>query len=693
MNKRDFLLEVGLEELPARFVTDSMNQLKDKVEAWLKEERLDYDAISAYATPRRLAVMIEGLAESQPDIEEEAKGPAKKIAYDNEGNWSKAAIGFARGQGVNPDDLFFKELKGIEYIYANKFVQGKQTVELLPALKEIITSLHFPKNMRWGSNDLRFARPIRWLVALYGKELIPFSITSIETGSKSFGHRFLGKEIEISEPAEYKFALLGEYVIVDPVERKRAIRNQIEAMTEGNDWIIPIDEELLEEVTHLVEYPTALSGGFDESFLKLPKEVLITSMKEHQRYFPVENKEGQLLPFFITVRNGDHQHLDNVSKGNEKVLRARLSDAAFFYAEDQKLNINDALNRLEQIVYHEELGSIGDKVRRVGIVVQRLSELLQVDESTKKVATRIAEIAKFDLVTQMVGEFPELQGRMGEVYAELAGESKEVATGINEHYQPRFSGDDSPTTLASTIVSLAEKLDTIVTCFAIGLIPTGSQDPYALRRQAAGVVQMINDHQLDVELEQLLTASLEVIENRKLLKRESEEVRKDLIDFFKLRVRALIQDQGIQYDVIDAVFMDQIGHVPTIMKKAKLISEVREEEAFKKVVEALSRVTNISKKSKSDGEIQTEYFEKDEEKVLFEHYLKLRVHVEEALQQGDVKSAYQALASSEPVINQYFDHIMVMTEDLKVRDNRLYQMRELAAVIQSFAQFQAIVFA
>jgi glycyl-tRNA synthetase beta chain len=693
MSKRDFLLEIGLEELPARFVTSSIEQLKEKVESWLKEERLVFDSIRTFATPRRLAIFLEGLGESQPDISEEAKGPAKKIAYDDEGNWSKAAQGFARGQGVTTDELFFKEVKGVEYIFANKYIAGKKTVELLPALRELIVSLHFPKNMRWGSNDLRFARPIRWLVAMYGEEVIPFSITGIETGATTYGHRFLGKPIKLSDPSEYGVALLGEYVIADQLERKRAVRNQIESMTEGNGWIIPIDEELLEEVTHLVEYPTALSGGFDEDFLKLPKEVLITSMKEHQRYFPVENEKGDLLPYFITVRNGDHQHLENVAKGNEKVLRARLSDAAFFYNEDQKLNIDDALQRLEQIVYHEELGSVGDKVRRVKKLVTDLNVLLNVDSAKAQTANRIAEISKFDLVTQMVNEFPELQGRMGEVYAELAGESKEVAKGINEHYKPRSAGDSSPSSLEATVVSIAEKLDTIVTCFAIGLIPTGSQDPYALRRQAAGIVQMLHDHNLEVTLEQLIKVSLDVAEGRKLLKRDYEEIQTELVEFFKLRVRALLQENEIQYDIIDAVLNDEIGHIPTVMKKAKVITGKRQDLAFKKVVEALSRVTNIAKKAEDSIEIDPTLFEKEEEKMLFRHYQELKVNVEKALEKGDAKLAYNELASSEPVINQYFDHIMVMAEDQNIRQNRLQQMSELSKVIRSYAQFQSIVFA
>ncbi|MBP3951287.1 glycine--tRNA ligase subunit beta [Bacillus suaedae] len=690
---KDFLLEIGLEELPARFVTPSMQQLEAKVKEWLKAERLEYKEIAAYATPRRLALVIEQLSETQPDIEEEAKGPAKKIAYDQDGNWSKAAQGFARGQGVSTEDLFFKEVNGTEYIFANKFVAGKKTIELLPAIQEIITSLHFPKNMRWGSYNLKFARPIQWLIALFGKEIIPFSITDIETSNTTYGHRFLGKKITINEPSEYVRSLLGEYVIVNPHERKEAIRNQIQAMTDGNDWVIPINEDLLEEVHHLVEYPTALSGSFDKEFLSLPKEVLITSMREHQRYFPVESKNGELLPHFVTVRNGDHQHLENVSKGNEKVLRARLSDAAFFYAEDQKLDISSALSQLEQIVYHEDLGSIGDKVRRVSKVVSLLTDELKVDASTKVTAERVAAIGKFDLVTQMVYEFPELQGRMGEVYAELAGEKIEVANAINEHYQPRFAGDSSPSTLAGTIVSIAEKLDTIVACFAIGLIPTGSQDPYALRRQAAGIVQMLNDYELDISFEEIIQFTLNVVEEKQLLKRTRKELEKDLVEFFKLRLKASLQEKNVSYDVIDAVLQEKVGHIPTLVKKAKIITEERSNSSFKSMVEALSRVTNIAKKAENTIAIDEKLFEKEEERQLYLDYKNLEMVVSQALSQGDIEKAFSALNDIVPSINNYFDHIMVMSEDQRQRDNRLSQMEELASVICSFANFQEIVFA
>lgn len=336
MSKRDLLLEIGLEELPARFVTASMKQLSDKVQQWLTEKAIEFGTVEAFSTPRRLAVLVKDVEESQKDIEEEAKGPAKKIALDSEGNWSKAALGFVRGQGMTSEDIYFKELKGVEYVHVNKFIKGQQTVQLLSELAEIISGMTFPKNMRWANQELRFVRPIKWLIALFGNEIVPFSIADVETGRETKGHRFLGNSAIIEQPQRYEDTLKEQFVMADPDKRRQVILDQIKELEQEKGWIIPVDEDLLEEVNNLVEYPTVLFGHFEEEFLELPAEVLITSMKEHQRYFPVKDQEGNLLAYFVTVRNGDDRHLDKVSKGNEKVLRARLSDAAFFYKEDQK---------------------------------------------------------------------------------------------------------------------------------------------------------------------------------------------------------------------------------------------------------------------------------------------------------------------------------------------------------------------
>lgn len=484
---KDLLFEIGLEEVPARFLRAAMDQLQDKLVKWLEASRIAHGEVTAYATPRRLAVMVQQVAVKQEDVSEEVKGPSRKIALDENGGWSKAALGFARSQGVDPETFTFKELGGVEYIYVTKNSVGVETKSILSeGLLGILTSMTFPKNMRWGAHEFKFVRPIKWLVALLGDEIVDLEITGVKAGNITRGHRFLGGEAVVGEASAYREVLRAQHVIVDVNERQEMIVSQIQALAQEQDWNIAIKDDLLEEVLFLVETPTVLYGTFDASFLNIPQDVLITSMREHQRYFPVLDKQGQLLPYFVTVRSGDSRSLDVIARGNEKVLRARLSDAKFFYEEDQKLQIKDALSKLESIVFHEELGTIGDKVRRIRRISDQLSAKLAVSADAADSVSRAADICKFDLVTQMVYEFPELQGVMGEDYARKAGEKEEVAKAVFEHYQPRFSGDAVPSTQAGSIVSIADKIDTIVGCFSIGIIPTGSQDPYALRRQAAG---------------------------------------------------------------------------------------------------------------------------------------------------------------------------------------------------------------
>lgn len=692
MSKQDLLIEIGLEEMPARFVTNSMVQFGEKIENWLKEQRISFEKIEVFSTPRRLAVLVHEVAETQEDISEEARGPAKKIALDDEGNWSKAAQGFARGQGVAVDDIFFKEVKGTEYVFVNKFLKGQSTFELLPQLKEIIVGLNFPKNMRWGNYSMRYIRPIQWMCTLYGEQIIPITITDIESSNKSYGHRFLGEKVTITSPKSYKETLHAQSVIVDPSERKTLIRNQISNIEKENNWVIPIDEELLEEVNNLVELPTALSGSFDEKFLKIPDEVLVTSMKEHQRYFPVKQKEDeQLLPYFVTVRNGNDQHLENVAKGNEKVLRARLADAEFFYLEDQKIEIDKALNKLDSIIYREELGSIGDKVRRVKMLANQISSLLQMEQQTKSKIDRAASICKFDLVTNMVGEFTELQGVMGEKYAVLFGEDKDVAKAINEHYKPRSADDSLPSTEISAVVSMADKLDTIVGSFGIGVIPTGSQDPYGLRRQASGIVQILGDQNWNIKIETLVEMTLESFKNLQLLTKDPKEVSNDLVQFFNMRIKNLLQENQVRYDVIDAVIDSTEGTVSEFIKKADLLMQKVEEPDLKEVVEALSRVTNISAKA-SSNQFDPSKFESAQEKELNKAYNEVKESFNKELAAGNIDKAYQLLVSLNPVINDYFDNTMVMADDETVRNNRLGQMKALSEVILSFANFNRIVF-
>lgn len=688
MNKKDLLLEIGLEELPARFVTDSIEQLSNKVEAWLNEKNISFTAIQKFSTPRRLAVLVTDVNEMQEDTEEEAKGPAKKIAIDAEGNWSKAAIGFARGQGVAVEDIYFKEIKGVEYVHVQKFTKGQQVKDLLVELKDIITSLNFPKNMRWADQDLRFVRPIKWMIAMFGQEVIPFEITHVSTSNTTIGHRFLGEQITIDSPTSYAEKLEGQFVIADATRRKEMILAQLKQLEQENGWVIPVDEELLEEVNNLVEYPTALFGKFEDEYLELPDRVLITSMKEHQRYFPVKNSAGELLPFFVTVRNGDNKNIETVARGNEKVLRARLADAAFFYREDQTKDIASCLKKLETIVYQEEIGTLAEKVSRVRTLSNSLSDVLAVDSETKQDADRTAEIAKFDLVTGMVYEFPELQGYMGERYARIKGERETVAVAINEHYMPRHAEDNVPPSEVGAIVSIAEKMDTIASCFAIGNIPTGSQDPYALRRQASGVVQILVEKEWNIELEALVDMSLQLVESAGIVKTSVEEVREAMMTFFNARVKHLLNEKAVRYDLIDAVLAGKIGVVSALIERALVLETEKNADSFKESMEALSRVMNIAVKLDGEPTIKPELFENDEERKLYEVFNTVKEQYNAA---KSAKEQFALLVSLKGEIESYFDHTMVMAEDEAIRINRLSLMKEISSLISSFAYMNKVL--
>lgn len=679
MNKQDVLLEIGLEEMPARFMPESTKQLGDKVKAWFVAQNISFEDVALFNSPRRLAVLVKGVAEKQEDIKEEAKGPAKKIAQDAEGNWTKAAEGFARGQGASTDDLYFKDIKGVDYVHVQKFQEGKQVKDLLPALGDIAASLSFPKNMRWGSEDLRYIRPIKWIVCLFGQEIIPVEIAGVKSGRETRGHRFLGTTASIDTPASYEQTLRDQFVIVDSDKRKKLITEQLHALSSEKGWVIPVDPELLEEVNDLVEYPTVLFGSFEEEFLALPEEVLVTTMKEHQRYFPVKNEQGELLPHFITVRNGNSEALENVARGNEKVLRARLSDAAFFYKEDEKLVIEDNIQKLDKVVFHEKLGTIGDKLKRVTDIAVRLASHVGADEETSKRAARAASISKFDLVTQMVYEFPELQGIMGEKYARALGEHEEVAKSINEHYMPRFAGDDAPSTLIGAIVAVADKLDSICSFFSIDVIPTGSQDPYGLRRQASGIVQILLDRQWNLSFKELLA-----------LAQVDEKHEAALIEFLTHRLKYVLQAEHIRHDVVEAVLDVENIEPYAVVKKAAVLEESVKQESFKETAEALGRVISISKKGE-DAQIQPELFENEYEQKLFEAYQQAEKAVNEYMAKGQYQSALEALDTLKAPIVHYFDHTMVHADDEKLKQNRLAQMVKLAKVIQSFANMNNLI--
>lgn len=682
---RDLLLEIGLEEMPAQYVLRSEKQLAERVDAFLKEARVDFGSIEVYSTPRRLAVIVRDVAETQQDLTETLRGPAKKIAQDAEGNWSKAAQGFARGRGLTVEDLYFAEEKGVEYVFAERHEKGQETLSLLNGLEDVVRSLTFPKNMKWGTSNLRYMRPIRWLIALYGQDIIDFTIEGVKTNNVTRGHRFLSKgDVVISSPAEYVQTLESAFVMANYEMRKAEIERQIQELATKQGWTIPLDADLLEEVTNLVEWPTALFGKFDEAYLDLPEEVLITTMKEHQRYFPVY-LDGTLKNYFVTVRNGNAEHLENVARGNEKVIRARLADAVFFYEEDKKMKIDDQLGRLDRIVFHEKLGTIGAKARRVTKIAKELAPLFEAD--LEKVS-RAGAIHKFDLVSQMVYEFTELQGIMGEKYALQQGEDKEVAAAIREHYMPRFAGDASPETATGAVLALADKLDSIAAFFGIGMIPSGSQDPFALRRQAQGVVQILGDWKIDISIDTLLSKVVELQLEAGLYEADKEQVKAQLDDFFKLRLKYRLQEQQVRYDVIDAVLTTSLT-VVRLDARAEAIQEFVSTDA-KALIEQLSRVVNISKKGEA-GDVDPSLFENDYEIALHDAIEQIAPATADAVEMGDYKKALNLLQQLESPIMKYFEHTMVMSDDEAVRQNRLHEMNRLATTIKRVADFNALV--
>lgn len=686
----DLLIEIGLEELPARFVDSAAKQLKENAENWLKEKRISFRTATSFSTPRRLAVVVSGVAEKQATLEEEAKGPTEKIAKDADGNWTKAAIGFMKGQDKTTEDIYVKEVKGTSYIFAKKRIEGKQTIDILPEIKTIIPSIQFAKNMRWGKNELRYARPIRWLVALYGETVIPFEIAQVKTGNTTYGHRFLGNKIVIPNPVEYERLLKENYVIANQEEREQKIVEDIQKLEKEKGIHIPIDKDLLEEVKNLVEYPTVFMGAFESAFLKLPPQVLITSMKEHQRYFSVKADSGKLLPNFVGVRNGDNHDLETVIKGNEKVLAARLADAQFFYEEDQKHAIDFYMDKLKTVVFQEKLGTVHDKVERVVQLTTKIAELANLATLDTHHATRAAEICKFDLATNMVNEFTELQGIMGKTYALKFGENEHVAQAIEEHYLPRYKDDALPESNMSAIVSIADKLDTIVGCISAGLVPTGSQDPYALRRQATGILRILRDKNWTIPLETLLDSAKSIYEKLGIAPVYGKEIRSELHNFFQMRAIYLLKESGIEQDVIQAVLHNEIGIVPLQIEKANALSEKRKDAAFKHAEEALVRVMNLVGKADKNGKIDPHLLETDTEKDLYKKYQEVAAAYKKANDNLDAKLELQLLGSMADEIHAFFEHNMIMAEDTQVRNNRLALIHDIAGLVSDFADLSKI---
>lgn len=682
----DLILEIGTEEIPARFMPGILSQLESISKEKLSDMRINFTEIQTVGTPRRFALIVRGIADRQTDKESVNKGPSVNIAYDANGLPTKAAQGFARGQGIDVKQLEIKD----GYVYAMIKETGRPIDELLPEIMpSIITSLNFPKNMRWGNLDMRFVRPIRWIVALHGNNVVDFTIAGVKSGNISRGHRFLSKgEVVIKSAGEYFSKLAENHVMVDQALRRKVIREQVEKIAISQGGIATIDEDLLEEVVYLVEYPTALCGRFEEEYLALPPEAVITPMREHQRYFPVVSKEGKLLPVFITVRNGGSDYIDVVRHGNERVLRARLADARFFFEEDKKIALADRIERLKTIVFQEGLGTLYDKTQRIEQLAVFIAGQIGSEESGLSDVSRASKLSKADLVTAMVNEFTELQGVMGREYALLSGESPKVAEAIYEHYLPRFAGDSLPKGNAGRAISIADKLDNIVATFSRGLTPTGSQDPYALRRQALGIVNIMIAAEYELSLSELILKAMDLLcidrntGNGKLLN--------EIQEFFRLRIKNVLADEGIRYDIIDSVMAIGTDNIYDTILRARAVDKTCGTDAMRKTVQAFTRAGNLAKNAVLTS-INSELLSQEAEQQLYQAYLAAAQNAGQSLEKRDYIGVLMTLAELTTLIDNFFEEVMVMDKDEAIRNNRLALLKSITDIALKVADFSKLV--
>ena len=680
---KDLLFEIGAEEIPAGFMPNILGQLKQLAETKLNDAHLPFKSIATYGTPRRLALIVKGLADTSAEISERHKGPSASIAYDADGNATKAAIGFARGKGLDVADLVVED----GYIYAETKTAGVPAKDIVTdMLPQLITGLNFPKSMHWGNLDAKFVRPVRWLVALLDEEVIPVEFATVKSGNVTRGHRFLGAdEITIKNAASYVDTLKENFVMVDQDARRELISKQLHDIAASKNASIVWDDDLLEEINYLVEWPTALCGGFEESYLALPDAAIITPMKDHQRYFPLVDQNGKLLPMFLTVRNGSDHSIEVVQAGNERVLRARLDDAKFFFNEDRKKPLIDRQDGLTKIVFQEGLGNLADKTERLLKLGRVFGEECGLHEDAAVVLERATELAKTDLTTGMVTEFTELQGVMGKEYALLDGESPEVAEAIFEQYLPRFAGDVLPQTEAGKVLSIIDKVDNIVATFSRGLIPTGSQDPYALRRQTIGILNILLGSEWNISLRPIFKASMELLN---VPAEKQDELLGQVEEFFTLRLKNIFLDREVPHHVIDLLLSNNELSVADAEGLVNALLANRIDENVE-LVQAYTRMYNLVKDVEYTG-VNSDLLKEDAEKALFEAATKASEASSAAWEAGDYDAVVAVPATLVPAINKFFEDVMVMDKDEAIKANRLQLVRLAYSVMAIIGDISAL---
>ena len=680
---KDLLFEIGAEEIPAGFMPNILGQLKTLAETKLNDAHLPFESIATYGTPRRLALIVKGLADASAEISERHKGPSASISYDADGNATKAAIGFARGKGLDVADLIVED----GYIYAETKTAGVPAKDIVSEmLPQLITGLNFPKSMHWGNLDAKFVRPVRWLVALLDEEVIPVEFATVKSGNVTRGHRFLGAdEITIKNAASYVDTLKENFVMVDQDARRELISKQLHDIAASKNASIVWDDDLLEEINYLVEWPTALCGGFEESYLALPDAAIITPMKDHQRYFPLVDQNGKLLPMFLTVRNGSDHSIEVVQAGNERVLRARLDDAKFFFNEDRKKPLIDRQDGLTKIVFQEGLGNLADKTERLLKLGRVFGEECGLHEDAAVVLERATELAKTDLTTGMVTEFTELQGVMGKEYALLDGESEEVAEAIFEQYLPRFAGDVLPQTEAGKVLSIIDKVDNIVATFSRGLIPTGSQDPYALRRQTIGILNILLGSEWNISLRPIFKASMELLN---VPTEKQDELLGQVEEFFTLRLKNIFLDREVPHHVIDLLLSNNELSVADAEGLVNALLANRIDENVE-LVQAYTRMYNLVKDVEYTG-VNSDLLKEDAEKELFEAASKASEASSAAWEAGDYDAVVAVPATLVPAINKFFEDVMVMDKDEAIKANRLQLVRLAYSVMAIIGDISAL---
>jgi glycyl-tRNA synthetase beta chain len=694
---KTLLVEIVSEEIPAGYIAPALEAMATLMGQKLSQARIEHGAMHTFATPRRLALMVQDVTERQASISKEVLGPPRAVAFDAQGRHTKAAEGFATGQGVSLNRLTIKTTAKGDYVCVRKTERGQAARRLLQTIiPEVVTGIPFPKSMRWADLSLTFARPIHSILALLGDKIISFKLENIRSGRRTLGHRFMHPRfIVIGNASEYVSALRSAFVLVDVAERKKMIEEKISEAAANLGGKVLSDDDLLDTVTHLAEYVAVSSGTFDQDFLKIPREILITAMREHQKYFAVVSSDHQLLPCFIAVNNTPAEDMSLVSSGHERVLRARLEDARFFFETDSKTPLHEMVDRLNGVLFQAKLGSVFEKVRRVQELAEHLAELTAPE--FKPTVSRAAWLCKSDLTSQMVNEFPKLQGVMGRIYAARSGEPEAIAQAIEEHYLPSYAGGPLPETVAGALVSMADKLDTICGCFGIGLIPTGTTDPYALRRQAVGIIQIMLARALPTSLEGLIHKSLELLQNK--ISQDQEQTAKKALVFFQHRLEHLLVEQGFAKDVVAAVVSTSIDNIPAVFKRTEALEKLKAKPDFEPLATAFKRVVNIIRKARQAGDIaqdqlrtktDPDLFQEACEQVLYDAFEKVRQEVSEDVKSDAFDNALLTVSALKGPVDGFFDGVMVLTEDQRHRQNRLALLGEIADLFAIFADFSKI---